>query len=152
MLSVHDDGGERGPHLPGVFAAFSPDLKTKVVEKVKSFRVDATFVTDFEKGDSIKAGKRESIIVRLFDLFGSWLVHFNKIRPTAANYVYDVLVHAHFRQLSLVCRVRIQRDCLSSHVPPADPGNRACALGGVSGCQPRVSSHVDAAVVVRLRQ
>ena len=31
MLSVHDDGGERGPHLPDVFAAFSPDLKAKVV-------------------------------------------------------------------------------------------------------------------------
>jgi hypothetical protein len=107
MLSVHDDGGERGPHLSDVFAAFSPDLKAKVVEKVKSFRVDATFVTDFKKGDWIKAAKREQIIVRLFDLFGSWLVHFNKIRPTAATSVYDVLVHAHFRQLSLVCRVRI---------------------------------------------
>ena len=101
MLSVHDDGGERGPHLPDVFAAFSPDLKAQVVEKVKSFRVDATFVTGFKKGDWIKAGNRESIIVRLFDLFGSWLVHFNKIRPTAANSVYDVLVHAHFDNFRL---------------------------------------------------
>ena len=101
MLSVHDDGGERGPHLPGVFEAFSPDLKAQVVEKVKSFRVDATFVTGFKKGDWIKAGKRESIIVRLFDLFGSWLVHFNKIRPTAENSVYDVLVHAHFDNFRL---------------------------------------------------
>ena len=101
MLSVHDDGGERGPHLPDVFSAFSPDLKAKVVEKVKSFRVDSTFVTDFKKGDWIKTGKRESIIVRLFHLFGDWLVHFNKIRPTAATTVYDVLVHAHFDNFRL---------------------------------------------------
>jgi hypothetical protein len=102
MLSVHDDGGERGPHLPDVFAAFSPDLKANVLEKVKPFRVDATFVADFKKGDWIKAGKRESIIVRLFDLFGSWLVHFNKIRPTAATTVYGVLVHAHFDNFRLI--------------------------------------------------
>ena len=101
MLSVHNDGGERGPHLSDVFSAFSPELKSKVQEKVKSFRVDATFVTDFKKGDWIKTAKRDSIIVRLFHLFGDWLVHFNKLRPTPANTVYDVLVHAHFDNFRL---------------------------------------------------
>ena len=104
MPSVHGDNGERGPYLPDVFSALSPDLKAKVVEKAKSFRVDATLVADFKKGDWIKVGKRESIIVRLFDLFGSWLVHFNKIRPTAASTVYDALVHAHFEKKSACLR------------------------------------------------
>ena len=122
QLSVHDDGAKRGPHLPDVFAAFSPDLKAKVEEKVKSFRVDSTFVTDFKKGDWIKTAKRDSIIVRLFRLFGDWLVHFNKIRPSAAATVYDVLVHAHFDSFRLFAgrafnAIAYPRSCL-----PPTPG------------------------------